>query len=129
MECGILQAFAGNFLPMFRVICFPLRIIPHASLISIVSLAPTNITQLLAFYSFTVSQQKTNFQSVYSIKFIVTSISQIYSHLQILFILQFCPSRCKHPPIVNDAWSLVPLPSGRKANGCKWIFRIKQNTN
>ena len=26
-------------------------------------------------------------------------------------------------------WSLVPLPPGKQAIGCKWVFRIKSNPN
>jgi histone deacetylase 1/2 len=29
----------------------------------------------------------------------------------------------------NSTWTLVPLPTGRKAIGCKWIFRIKYNSD
>ncbi|MCH96122.1 retrovirus-related Pol polyprotein from transposon TNT 1-94, partial [Trifolium medium] len=27
----------------------------------------------------------------------------------------------------NQTWSLVHLPANRKAIGCKWVFRIKEN--
>ncbi|GMG39212.1 unnamed protein product [Aspergillus oryzae] len=27
----------------------------------------------------------------------------------------------------NKTWTLVPLPQGRKAIGCRWVFRIKEN--
>jgi histone deacetylase 1/2 len=27
----------------------------------------------------------------------------------------------------NNTWSLVPLPAHRRAIGCKWVFRIKEN--
>jgi hypothetical protein len=26
---------------------------------------------------------------------------------------------------VNNTWSLVPLPKGRKPISCKWVFKIK----
>ena len=29
----------------------------------------------------------------------------------------------------NKTWSLVELPKGRKAIGCKWVFRIKRNAD
>lgn len=27
----------------------------------------------------------------------------------------------------NKTWSLVDLPQNRKAIGCKWIFKVKEN--
>ena len=29
----------------------------------------------------------------------------------------------------NRTWALVPLPSNRQAIGCKWVFRVKENTD
>ncbi len=31
--------------------------------------------------------------------------------------------------IVNNTWSLVPLPKGRKPISCKWVFKIKRGVN
>lgn len=31
--------------------------------------------------------------------------------------------------LVNHAWDLVSLPAGRRAVGCKWIFRIKRHAD
>lgn len=27
----------------------------------------------------------------------------------------------------NDTWDITTLPVGKKANGCKWVYRIKYN--
>ncbi|WKA03793.1 hypothetical protein VitviT2T_021882 [Vitis vinifera] len=32
-------------------------------------------------------------------------------------------------PIRNRTWSLVSLPNGRKTIGCKWVFKVKENSN
>jgi hypothetical protein len=29
----------------------------------------------------------------------------------------------------NKTWTLTPLPKGRKAIGCKWVFRVKRNAD
>jgi hypothetical protein len=31
--------------------------------------------------------------------------------------------------MVNNTWTLVPLPVGRKPISCKWVFKIKQSAN
>nr|CAD1839765.1 unnamed protein product [Ananas comosus var. bracteatus] len=29
----------------------------------------------------------------------------------------------------NNTWTMVPLPPGHKPIGCKWVFKIKYNSN
>ena len=29
----------------------------------------------------------------------------------------------------NDTWRLTPLPEGKKAIGCKWVYKIKHNAD
>ncbi|MDM1544266.1 reverse transcriptase domain-containing protein, partial [Empedobacter sp. 189-2] len=29
----------------------------------------------------------------------------------------------------NETWDLVPLPSGKSAVGCKWVYKVKCNSN
>jgi len=31
--------------------------------------------------------------------------------------------------VVNNTWSLVPLPKGRKLISCKWVFKIKHRVD
>jgi hypothetical protein len=31
--------------------------------------------------------------------------------------------------VVNNTWSLVPLPKGRKPISCKWVFKIKHGVD
>ena len=30
---------------------------------------------------------------------------------------------------VNQTWDLEPLPEGKKAIGCKWVYKIKHNAD
>ncbi|KAK5825678.1 hypothetical protein PVK06_020536 [Gossypium arboreum] len=31
--------------------------------------------------------------------------------------------------LVNRTWDLMPLPAGKRAVGCKWIFKVKKNAD
>lgn len=42
----------------------------------------------------------------------------------------FSAMQAEHDALLkNNTWSLVPLPPNRKAIGCKWVFRIKENSD
>ena len=30
---------------------------------------------------------------------------------------------------LNNAWTVVPLPSGKQPIGCRWIYKIKHNSD
>ena len=29
----------------------------------------------------------------------------------------------------NDTWDLVPLPKDKKTIGCKWVYKVKHNSD
>ena len=29
----------------------------------------------------------------------------------------------------NETWELVPLPKGKKSIGCKWVYKVKHDSN
>lgn len=31
--------------------------------------------------------------------------------------------------LTNQTWNFVPLPPGKSTVGCKWVFRIKENSD
>ena len=34
-----------------------------------------------------------------------------------------------HALETNHTWSMVPFPSGHRPIGCKWVYKIKYNSN
>lgn len=57
----------------------------------------------------------------------ITSVKEPYSYKQASLDPNWLDAMSKELSALeaNHTWSIVPLPSGKKVVGCKWVYRVK----